>query len=78
MTCQEAPAICSSISQHSQKTHRFFVNDSLVPAVFCRRAVLVQLGRLEEKFRRDLICVEKPEGQEGVSSETSAFQWEED
>ncbi len=40
----EAPAICSSISLHAQKMHRFCIEDVLVLAVIGRCALVARLG----------------------------------
>ncbi len=47
----EAPAICSSISQHAQKMHRFFIEDNPVFEFSVGVPSQPNLGWLEEEIR---------------------------
>ncbi len=71
--------VCSSISPHGQKRHRSFVEEGLILAVIGRRALVDRLGVGEEEFRRVKInfSFENVEGQDEISSGTSAFKRDE-
>ncbi len=44
VTCLEAPVMCSSISRHTQGKDSSFVDDGLVIAIICRRALFARRG----------------------------------
>ncbi len=68
----EAPAICSSISQHAQKMHRFFIEDSPVFEFSVGTPSRPNLGCSEEEIRLTKVnyTFENLEGKVEFSSET--------
>ncbi len=62
----------TSVSQHAQTMHRFFVEDGLVLAVFCRYNLPAEF---EGEIRRDEVnnTFENLEGQDVVSSDTASL-----